>query len=287
MSGIGHYLARRYLARMNARHVRDFPQVASFAFDLITQFIHLDGQYERDELRFLAERVFPGLPKGGVCLDIGANIGNHSLAFAPHFARIIAFEPHPRTFRLLQLNAELAPNITPLNIGASTEAAVVSVVQDPLNYAATSIGRPGSADAVRVDFRLVRLDDLADINDAAAISFIKIDVEGHERAALEGAAQTIRRHKPLIVMEVLPADIADGSSEAVDLLKTLGYRHFYELREAGWLGRLPRNLKKAARALMTITTGRRPSKAEALAEVTRLEKRSYLMLLCAADPIRA
>lgn len=286
MSGIGHFFARRYLARMNPKHVDGYPQVASFAFDLITQFIHLDGQYERDELRFLATRIFPGLPPGGICLDIGANIGNHSLAFAPHFARVIAFEPHPRTFRLLQLNAELAPNITALNIGASSDAAMVSVVQDPLNFAASSIGRAGDAGAMRVDFHLVRLDDLAEVTGAGPITFVKIDVEGHERAALQGASQTIRRHKPLIVLEVLPDDIADGSSEAVDLLKSLGYLHFYELREAGWLGRLPRNLKKAARTAVTIATGTRPSKAETLVEVARLEKRSYLMLLCSDKPLQ-
>ena len=36
MSEIGHYFTRRYLARMNTRHVARYPQVASFAFDLIT-----------------------------------------------------------------------------------------------------------------------------------------------------------------------------------------------------------------------------------------------------------
>ena len=284
MSGIGHYFARRYLAKMNARHVRQYPQVASFAFDLITQFIHLDGRYERDELQFLADHVFPALPPGGICLDIGANIGNHSLAFAPHFARVIALEPHPRTFRLLELNAELAPNVTALNLGASDAAGVVKVALDPLNYAASSIGKAATAGAVEVEFRLDRLDDMAGIG-SNRVTFIKIDVEGHEAAALTGAEATIRRNRPLVVLEVLPDDVADGTSAAVEVLRSYGYRHFYELREAGWLGRLPRNAKKAARSLLTILTGRRPSKAGALAEVTRLEKRSYLMLLCSIEPL--
>lgn len=285
MSGIGHYFARRYLANMNARHVRQYPQVASFAFDLITQFIHLDGRYERDELQFLADRIFPVLPPGGICLDIGANIGNHSLAFAPHFARVIALEPHPRTFRLLALNAELAPNVTPVNLGASDAAGIVKVALDPLNHAASSIGRTGPAGAVEVEFRLDRLDDMAEIGADHQVTFVKIDVEGHESAALKGAEATIRRHRPLVVLEVLRDDVADGSSAAVEVLRGYGYRHFFELREAGWLGRLPRNAKKVARSLLTILTGRRPSKAGALAQVTRLEKRSYLMLLCSVEPL--
>ena len=117
------------------------------------------------------------------------------------------------------------------------------------------------------------------------IAAMKIDVEGHEAAALAGAEATIRRNRPLIVIEVLPNEVSDGSSAAVEVLRSFGYRHFHELREAGWLGRLPRNAKKAVRTLLTLLTGRRPSKAEALAEVSRLEKRSYPMLLCSMEPL--
>ena len=108
MNGIGRYFARHYLARMNAQHVRRYPQDVGFTFDLITQGIHLDGRFDRDYLQFLPDRIFPQLLPGGICLDIGTNIGNHSLAFAPHFTHVFAFEPHPRTFRLLELNAEAA-----------------------------------------------------------------------------------------------------------------------------------------------------------------------------------
>lgn len=285
MSAFGHYFARRYLARMNAVHVRSYPQVAGFSFDLITQFIHLDGQYERDELAFLAKHIFPPLKKGGICLDIGANIGNHSLAFSPHFARVIAFEPHPRTFRLLELNAELAPNITPVNIGASDQAGEVQVYLDPLNYAASSIDKKARAGSVRFTFKLDRIDDLEIVAQDEVITFIKLDVEGHEAAALRGASETIRRHQPLIVIEVLPNEVEGGTCAAREVLRSLGYQHFYELREAGLLGTLPRRAKKAMRSLLTVLTGKRPSKAGAIAEVQELEKRSYLMLLCTVAPL--
>jgi len=283
MGVIGHYIARRYLSRMNAVHLRSYPQLAAFSFDLITLYIHLDGRYERDELQFLADRVFPALPPGGDCLDVGANIGNHAVTFAPHFRRVIAFEPHPRTFRLLELNAELAGNIVPLNLGASSGAGTITVAQDRRNIAATSIKRQGGPGSDSVSFRLERIDDIAEVAQSPAISFMKFDVEGHERQALEGAAETIRRHRPLIVLEVLPDEVESGTTESVEFLRMLGYRHFYELTGAGWLGRLPRRLLKPARTLVSVLTGRRPSKAENLTEVTTLEKRSYLMLLCAPE----
>lgn len=282
---IAHHITRRHLTRLNKEHLGQFPQVASFSFDLITHFIHMDGRYEKDELDFLARVIFGQLPKAGVCLDLGANIGNHSLAFSPHFSRVIAFEPHPRTFRLLQMNAELAPNVTALNLGASSAKGVISVGQDPQNLAATGLGRDGVASMARVDFQLVRIDDLADVQQAGPVTFMKIDVEGHEAQALEGASDTIRRHTPLIAIEVLRNDVENGETAALRVLQGLGYSHFYELREKGWLGRLGRRPKRLARTLLTLFTGQRPSKAGTLARVRQLENRSYLMLLCATKPI--
>jgi FkbM family methyltransferase len=283
MSLLGHYITRRYLARANARHLAEFPQLACFAFDLITDFIHLDGQYERDELAILSRQVFPKIAPGAACVDVGANIGNHTLHFARHFACVIAFEPHPRIFRLLAFNAELAPNITALNLGASSASGQVDVEEGRLNLAASGIGRAGGGASVA--FELARIDDVPDVQALDHIAFMKFDVEGHERQALEGARNTILRHKPLIALEVLPAEIEGGSSASVEFLRGIGYAHFYEPVAAGLLGQLPKSLRKAGRALTGLVTGRRPSKAERIAPVGRLEARSYLMLLCAAEPL--
>jgi FkbM family methyltransferase len=283
MSLLGHYITRRYLARANARHLAEFPQLACFAFDLITDFIHLDGQYERDELTFLSRKVFPKIAPGAACLDVGANIGNHALHFAKAFERVVAFEPHPRNFRLLSFNAELAPNVTPLNLGASSAPGRVDVEEGRLNLAASGIGRAGGGASVA--FELARIDDVPEVQALDRIAFMKFDVEGHERQALEGARETILKHKPLIVLEVLPTEIENGSSASIEFLRGLGYAHFYEPVAAGLLGRLPKTLRKAGRALAGLVTGRRPSKAERLAPVGRLEQRSYLMLLCAATPL--
>lgn len=283
MSISGRLMARHYLIHANRKHLGKFPQVACFSFDIITATIHLDGQYERDQLEFLSRRVFPILPTGGACLDVGANIGNHSLHFARSFEKVIAFEPHPRTFKLLELNAELAPNVTALNIGASFQEREVTVVDNPLNIGATGIDRAGTGSSVQ--FRLARIDNVDEVQALERITFMKFDVEGHECYAIEGAKQTILQHKPLIVLEVLPDEMADGSSAAVDLLRSLGYVYFYEPVEAGMISRLPLSLRKLARTLKTILTGTRPSKAAYLAHVNRLENRSYQMLLCATMPL--
>ena len=99
MRQIASYIARRHLMRLNREHLSRHPQVAGFSFDLITALIHLYGRYEDDELTFLEQRVFPHLAPNGTCLDVGGNIGNHAVAFAPHFGHVLTFEPHPRTYR--------------------------------------------------------------------------------------------------------------------------------------------------------------------------------------------
>ena len=185
------------------------------------------------------------------------------------------------------MNAELADNIEPLNVGASTSTQTVEIAENQLNIAASSIGRAVADDSKRIPFNLVRIDDVPQVAASENIPFMKFDVEGHEALALEGARETIMRHKPLVVLEVLRNEITDGSAASLDVLRTMGYSHFYEPVAGGILGKLPRKLLKAARALTAIVTGKRPSKAERLAPIDKLEDRSYLMVICAIGPIDA
>ncbi|MGB0798029.1 MAG: FkbM family methyltransferase, partial [Planktomarina sp.] len=109
------------------------PPFAMFQHDLIASRIIVDGFFERPYLEFLKTQVFPRLDSHEVCLDIGANIGNHSVFFADHFENVISFEPNPRTHDVLLANARLRPNIETHNIGLSDQAGEVEVSYDPRN----------------------------------------------------------------------------------------------------------------------------------------------------------
>ncbi|NNE81323.1 MAG: FkbM family methyltransferase [Silicimonas sp.] len=283
MGAISRYIARRYLVHASRENIEQFPQLACYSFDLITNIIVLDGQYERDQLEFLAKKVFPALDASATCLDVGGNIGNHSVFFANHFKKVITLEPHPRNFALLSVNADLAPNVLPLPIGASNAASTVRIVEDKMNLAASSMHRSEGRAGNVVEFEVVKIDDMREVQDAGVIAFMKLDIEGHEAAALEGAEDTIARHKPVIMLEVLKDEISGGSSQSLNVLRSMGYAHFYEPVEAGWLGTIPRRLKKLVRAVNEIVLGRRVSKAERLVKIDTLEDRNYLMILCCAD----
>jgi FkbM family methyltransferase len=284
LNAITFFLVRRALNKANRLHMAQFPQVACYSFDLITTFIHLEGQYERDQLTLLSNNVFSALSKDSTCLDVGANIGNHSLHFATHFKHVIAFEPHPRNHALLAVNATLSDAITPLNLGASSRAGRIEIVEDRMNLAASSIERSEGRDGKTVRFDLVRIDDVPEVRDSKSIAFIKFDIEGHEAEAIKGAGETIARHRPIVMLEVLADEIADGTSASIEALRELGYGHFHEPVEAGLIGRLPRPLRKFARSLAALFGGRRPSKAGKLVPIDRLDRRNYLMVLCSIDP---
>ena len=213
-----------------------YPNLASFSFDYMSLVLITEGRFEDRHLNVLASKVFPRLAGRGTCVDIGANIGNHSLFFSQHFGEVIAIEPHPRTYRLLQLNSELASNVFPVNAGCSNRRRKAWAIENPTNIGGTSISAESERaeeGAGKVQFELYPLDDMEAVNRRNDIGFVKIDIEGHEMECLEGATDTLTKHKPVVALEVSKSSIRDGKSAAVEYLKQVGYSFVYEIAARG------------------------------------------------------
>ena len=86
--------------------------------------------------------------------------------------------------------------MTAYNVGASNVRSSLKVAINKLNQGATSIGVVTTVDTPTVTFNLVSIDELDEVHSTRPISFIKIDVEGHEVEAILGAENTIRKHTP-------------------------------------------------------------------------------------------
>lgn len=223
------YPAQRKMAEIAAVHLRSERQLVVFSFDDISLQINSHGVYERQELEtFITwlESERPGLCRGAIALDLGANIGNHSLFFSDHFKQVHAFEPNPRTFRVLALNAELTGNITCHQLGLSDAAGAAHFQVNPSNIGASRLVPSATRESIEVS--LVTLDSV--VRGVADIKLIKIDVEGHDYAALVGAKETIVSHKPIILFEQLAEDADSGESATVALLKSYGYARFAVIR---------------------------------------------------------
>ena len=158
--------------------------------------------------------------RGQVVFDVGAWEGVFALFFAravgPDGA-VVTFEPHPRHFRRLvenlALNGFAHARALPIALGARDGAA-------PFAPDAVA-GRSRLAVGANATVRLARLDALMAAERLPAPDFIKMDVEGAEFDALQGAAATLAAHRPHLLIEVHP------EAPAADLLRYLdglGYR---------------------------------------------------------------
>ena len=161
-------------------------------------------------------------------VDVGANEGLFSLYFAKHARRVYALEPNPlclaRLRRLLPRRVELLP------VAASDRAGTAELRFDPRN---TGIGtieganslqlNPGIGSIDTTPVALARLDELV----SEPVSFIKIDVEGHEEAVLRGATGLIERDRPSFLIEVEERHNAGSVGRVADFMSERGYTGFY------------------------------------------------------------
>ena len=163
--------------------------MACFTNDLIGIHINLSGRFEIHELEFLSEKLFPKLNHRRSYLDIGANIGNHAVFFADYFDSVEAFEVNPFTFKLLAINAELNPAIHPHNIGVSDSKGELVGKGSLRNMASFSLEPGWTGDVSQtLTVNIDRLDNLLSEKKMAEVDFIKMDIEGHELAALREQA---------------------------------------------------------------------------------------------------
>ena len=195
------------------------------SYDAILHKINVDGLYEVDELEAVSKVLGLRTMRKSTMLDIGANIGNHSIYFSRFFEKVIAFEPNPKIYRLLEINTEEMPNVEVKNHGLSEKKEVLDFSVDKANWGGSRIiCEDAESDApASIKVNVESLDDV--LNDRASqIELMKIDVEGHEFSVLQGAKKTLEKHKPTILFE--EAGVSGGSSKVIDLLRDHGYGFF-------------------------------------------------------------
>jgi FkbM family methyltransferase len=162
--------------------------------------------YEIDLLEYI--KYITGNDKG-VCIDVGANIGNHSVFFGTFVGdKVISFEPNPAVLPTLKKNlSNNLKNYTLYECGlGETEAYGKSVMPDS---SSTNVGMAQVAvlDEAGDDTFMVRtLDNVFDEwrnENNENIKLIKIDVEGMELDVLKGASKILEEQRPHFFVEAL------------------------------------------------------------------------------------
>lgn len=158
-----------------------------------------------------------------VAADIGAHIGTWTLPLAERFTQVVAFEPVRENYLLLMANLDRCDNVHlfPMAIGGPLYQRVALKTADPTlstigfcDEANGSLSEPWTV--------CIPLDALG----LHHLHLVKIDVEGLELEVLRGAAQTIRRCKPVVIFEdnYLATRYGHQRGDAKAFLEEMGYR---------------------------------------------------------------
>ena len=142
------------------------------------------------------------LAGGGGVIDVGANVGHHSLFYALHGAEVFSFEPNPVAIGLLRQKtaANSSVLIHSIQKGLSDrEDCLALSIPDHANLGTASLEKTVGSRSVMVE--VCRGDHMKAISQINRIDWIKIDVEGHELSVLLGLRQMITKHRPPVFFE--------------------------------------------------------------------------------------
>jgi FkbM family methyltransferase len=196
--------------------------------------IYLLGAFEPSTAATIQKLVKPG----DVALDIGANVGAHTLGLARSVGpqgRVFAFEPTDFAFEKLQRNLALNADLAARTV-ASQILLAASASDDhpqPQIYASWPLENTGAVHpkhrgrlATTRNASVDTLDLFAARHNIDRLDFIKIDVDGHELPVLRGGLGLLTRLHPVLLMEMSPyvhAEEQNSFADLVALLRDAGY----------------------------------------------------------------
>ena len=174
----------------------------AFKNDAITLEIQSKGEYDANTLDSIIDIL--SMIKPNLSLDVGANIGNHALVIAKLSKKLIAFEPVGFVYKVLQSNfiENEITNAQAINYGLSNQKITREIfIPENGNLGSSSLeAKDGQGQLVKIA-TVIGDDYIKEHCDNLNVDFIKMDVEGHEPAALQGLKATIYNCQPLLLLE--------------------------------------------------------------------------------------
>lgn len=171
------------------------------------------GSKYRAAMKFVTQRR--------TAIDIGGHVGLWSWQFAKDFARVVAFEPMPEHQECFKVNTAGQNNIIlhPVALGEAPGRVHIAT-RTPGSSGDTTVSPEGKG----VEVPLHTLDEF-ELNE---VDFLKVDCEGFELFVMRGGIETLKRNKPVIIIEQKPETgmaktFGIGVKDGVEFLKSLGY----------------------------------------------------------------
>jgi FkbM family methyltransferase len=187
--------------------------------------VFVGGMYEPNELALFAATLQPGM----TVLDVGANDGLYTLVAASRVGEggsVLALEPSSREFERLLANVDLngLRNVKAFRLALYGHSGRCRLTRAGFGHEGSNaiggrIVNPGITAAGSENVALETLDTFASAEDLDRLDLVKVDAEGSEFRILQGGLATIRRFRPVILMEVAPDHLSAQGSTTADLLK--------------------------------------------------------------------
>ena len=227
---VNSHISSQYIDRVFSFYYRDvlIKFYLPFPDDLIQKdIIRKEKFWEANLLEFVRKKI---LTTDSICLDIGANIGNHSLYFSiiAGVKKVYSFEPQKFVFDILQKNLTInnVTNVYPYNYAIGDFEGDVSMNPSPLlNNGGTSVDWENNPLNRKV--KVVTIDSLH-IKDP--VDFIKIDVEGAESKVINGAKNLLLENHPLLWIEIWK-----DFDKIFSLLQETGYTRYEKISDVDYL----------------------------------------------------
>lgn len=194
----------------------------------IGRSLEVYGEFSEDENNVFRQILRPGQ----FAVEAGANIGAHTLAlseFVGERGRVFAFEPQRIVFQTLcanvALNSRLNVDCRQVALGEASGSLFVPPIdyRSPNNFGGLGLGDWKEGEHVPQ----ITLDSLQ----LPRCDLLKADVEGMELAVLRGAAETIRRCRPVLYVE---SDRVERRAELVAFIRALNYRLYWHTPRLFW-----------------------------------------------------
>lgn len=183
----------------------------------ISKWVEEEGRLDHDQNAL--PRILPHIKQGSVIFDIGAFIGDHTIAYERK-GRVHAFEPNKEAFECIKYNMR-GKNAVSHCIAFSDKVHGYDIIKSDNAGMAQISNKETSNSTQRTSTIDIYCKDLGVIPD-----FIKIDAEGYELKILKGGEKTIKTNKPVLVLEVNEYALEQAGTsrkELFEYLDSIGY----------------------------------------------------------------
>lgn len=186
---------------------------------LLSRWVERDNNLSSYDKRI--EDIFCKLiPLGGFVIDGGAYIGDHTVSYANAVGskgKVYAFEPSLEAFMCLQHNTKHLPQVRCYNLALGDKIRKIEIITITHNQGANFIyeSEKGSQSTLILDSLMF-----------PKLDYIKLDLEGFELKALKGGYKTIKKHRPVVVVEVGSqlGRYNNSTNEVIKFFEDLEYR---------------------------------------------------------------